>query len=340
MSASVPESPRRPESAELVDILSAVAEHGSINKAAAALGIARSTAQRAMKRAAGISVPRPTCADEPIDRVIARLASQSRRTRAAADADRWAPIIVRDNKPIGILWFGDPHLGTSTDWDALQRDVSLCASTDGLYGANIGDTTNNWTGRLARLYAEEDISRRTEWRLADWLLTKCGVTWLAWIMGNHDAWEHGAELMRRMDIHNRVTMHDWVARLELQFPRGAKVRVHAAHDFPGHSMWNQTHAASRAAQMLSDADLYVCGHKHTWGIQQFEMPERQRTVTVCRAKGYKTGDTYARRLGYPEARHGASILTIIDPTAVGPARVQAFADPVLGARVLNVMRSK
>ena len=323
-----------------MDIVAAVAEHGSINRAAAALGIARSTAQRAMRKAAGISVPQTVTADEPIRDVIQRLAKQSRRNRAAADLNTWAPINVRDKKPIGVLWFGDPHLGTSTDWDALERDVALCASTDGLYGANIGDTTNNWTGRLARLYAEEDISRKTEWRLADWLLTKSGVTWIAWIMGNHDAWEHGAELMRRMDVHNRVTMHDWVARLEFRFPRGAPIRVHAAHDFPGHSMWNQTHGPSRAAQMISDADLYVCGHKHTWGIQQFEMPERQRTVTVARARGYKILDSYARRLGFPEARHGASVLTILDPSAAGPARVTAFADPCLGARVLTAMRSK
>jgi hypothetical protein len=277
----------------------------------------------------------------PIADVIKRLADGSRRAdRAEADA-KWYRVHVADTRPIGVMWFGDPHLGTHTNWQQLERDVALCVATPALYGANIGDTTNNWTGRLARLYADEDISRSTERRLAKWFLADAGVTWLAWLMGNHDEWEHGADILRLMDIHQKVPMSDWEAKFEIVFAGKHKVRVHAAHDFPGHSMWNVTHAPARAPRMLgTDADLYVCGHRHDWGIQQFEIRARARSPVAIRVRGYKKHDPYARRHGFQQAEHGAAILTIIDPTVKGPGRVLPFVDTAQGARVLKAMRGE
>jgi hypothetical protein len=34
----------------------------------------------------------------------------------------------------------------------------------------VGDTTNNWTGRLARLYADQSTSAAQAWRIAEWLV--------------------------------------------------------------------------------------------------------------------------------------------------------------------------
>ena len=305
------------------------------------MGIDPKTIRRRLAKEQAITLPKLSSHELPIETVIRRLADESRRAdRKAADA-RWHRVHVHDTKPIGILWFGDPHLGTHTNWDRLERDVALCVSTPGLYGANIGDTTNNWVGRLTRLYADEDISRATERRLAKWFLAECGITWLTWLMGNHDEWEHGAEILRLMDIHNRVPMHDWEAKFEIVFAGRHKVRVHAAHDFPGHSMWNPTHAPARAPRMLgSDADLYVCGHRHDWGIQQFEIRERERCPVSIRVRGYKKHDPYARRHGFQQADHGAGILTIIDPTASGPGRVLPFVDVDQGAKVLMALRGE
>lgn len=323
----------------------AVAYYGSVRGAARALGIdpktvrtrrAKETAVTA--KAAALKAPKIVKREEPIESVIRRLAAGAKRDKQNADAAKWARVHVADSKPIGILWFGDPHLGANTDWRTLERDAALCAVTPGCYGANIGDTTNNWSGALIRKYADDDISKRTERRLAKWFLSESGIVWLCWIMGNHDEWSDGAEILRTMNVHNKVTMLDWVARLEIIFPNKSKVRVHAAHDFPGHSMWNATHGPSRAAQLTSDADLYVCGHKHHWGVQQFEMPERGRSPLLVRAAGYKRHDEYSRRLGFAECQHGSSILTILDSSRKGPGRVMAFADVEQGCKVLTALR--
>lgn len=325
----------------------AISYYGGVRPAARALGVdpktlrtrrAKEAQKVATAKAAAIKAPKLTKKEEPIERVIRRLAENAKRDKLNADAAKWARVHVADTKPIGIVWFGDPHLGANTDWALLERDVALCASTPGCYGANIGDTTNNWAGSLIRKYADDDISRKTERRLARWFLAETGIVWLCWIMGNHDEWSDGAEILRLMNVHQRVTMLDWVARLELCFPGRQRVRVHAAHDFPGHSMWNATHGPSRAAQLTSDADLYVCGHRHHWGVQQFEMPERGRSPLMVRAAGYKRHDEYARRLGFAECQHGAAVLTIIDPTRKGPGRVLAFADVEQGCKVLTALR--
>lgn len=336
----------------------AVAKYGSQAAAARELGIPRSTlrnrlkgeksgaAKRSPKTSLRIEVVEPDFVAPTLPSgkittaaLVRRLADDARLKKDLRDAEKWMKYQMRTNDPIGVVWFGDPHLGTSTAWDRLEADIATTVSTPGLFGANIGDTTNNWTGRLTRMYAEEDISRKSERRLAKWFMADAGITWLLWLMGNHDEWEHGSEILRLMDIHNRVTMAEWSAKIELVFPNKKTVRINAAHDFPGHSMWNNTHAPARAPRMLgTDADLFICGHRHDWGIQQYELAERGRCPMAIRARGYKVGDPYARAKGYQEAEHGSSILTIFDPTAGPAGKVLAFADVQQGARVLSALR--
>lgn len=210
-----------------------------------------------------------------------------------------------------------------------------------MYAANIGDASNNWGYSLVRKYADEDASRKTEREAIRWFLAESGLTWLVWLMGNHDSWEHGDEIIRAMDVHGRVPMPDWEARFRLRFPKGDIFKVHAAHDFPGSSMNNPTHGHVRAARTLqSGADLYVCGHRHQFGLQQLQVPETGQCPQMVRVAGYKVDDEYARRKGFPEASEGRSVLTIFDPTAGPAGRVLSFADVDQGARVLRALRGR
>lgn len=328
----------------------AVEHFGSERAAANALGVPRSTFRsRLAKERAGtpskekgepsnvLTMPRFPSKRPSIEKMIAARTEHFERLHKRVESESWFNVHVRDSKPIGILWFGDPHLDDdSCNWPLLQKHVKHCATVNGLYGANIGDTTNNWAGRLARLYAEQDVSRATARDFAKWFLTSAGITWLVWIMGNHDEWESGSEILRLMDIHGKVPMLDWEARFQLVFPNRQRVRIHAAHDFPGHSMWNIGHGPMRAAKMTSDADLYVCGHKHDWTINNFE--HSGRCPVAIRARGYKMADSYAVRHGFQQSTQGSAILTIIDPSAAPAGRVLAFADADQGVRVLKALR--
>jgi hypothetical protein len=328
---------------------------GSYKAAYEATGISRNSLKRGVETArernldapedANLILPDFPADDVPIEKLLDMAEERSQLRIASYDAHTWFPVKVTDDMPIGIMWFGDPHLDDNgCDWKLLRRHAHLCKTTPGLYGANIGDTTNNWAGRLAALYAKQDASQKTARRFASWLMLDSGIRWLLWLIGNHDQWGDGAEILALMAAKHKtqkIVCHDWEARFVLQFKNGAEFRINAAHDFAGNSMWNPLHGTVKAAKFGDKTDLLVCGHLHNWAISQWEMAEKGTIPVMIRVKGYKTNDDYARKLGHHEQKEGASILTIIDPRAETKAgRVTAFADVENGVEYLKFLRAK
>lgn len=339
----------------LRDCVTAVAEHdGNISNAAKQLGIPRSTLQSRLRAAEMRNIaadsPIPDSAlefpdfpvdDMPVEDLIDHAEKRFLIRAKSHAAHTWYKVKVNDTLPIGTMWFGDPHVDDNgCHWPTLTRHTRLCRDTKGLYGANIGDTTNNWSGRLAHLYANQDTSVKTARRYATWFMLEAGIHWLVWLVGNHDAWSGGdallRELAKRYSTHELIC-HDWESRFILQFPNGHEFRIWAAHDFPGHSMWNPLHGPLRASQMSDQADLYVCGHKHNWGCFRYENADRGIIQTVIRVRGYKFLDDYARRMGVIEQQTGCSILTIFDPDR---GEVTAFEDIEAGVDFLTWLRKK
>jgi len=104
-----------------------------------------------------------------------------------------------------------------------------------------------------RLYADQEMSKKQAWKLAKYLLRDCDIKWLCHILGNHDAWNDGPYLIKA-NARPMVPVEDWQSRFQIVFPNGQRVRVHAAHDFPGNSIWNPQHGPQKAAMMLEQAD--------------------------------------------------------------------------------------
>lgn len=283
--------------------------------------------------------------DLPIERIIDLMEQRADKRKKSYEAHTWFPVQVTDDKPIGVLWFGDPHLDDAgADWGLIKHHANLCKTTPGLYGANIGDTTNNWAGSLVRLYANQDTSKKTAQRLAQWFMLDSGIQWLVWLLGNHDAWQDGAEILKLMSQKHKtqkIICHDWETRFCLKFPNNELIRIHAAHDFPGTSQWNPLHGPTKAARFGNNIDLLVCGHTHNWAISQYELADQGSIPCMIRVKGYKTYDSYAIRLGHYEQKEGAAILTVINPKAKTQAgRVTPFADIDNGVGYLKWLRSK
>lgn len=265
--------------------------------------------------------------------------------KASYEAHTWFPIKVKENRPIGLLWFGDPHVDDNgCNWPVLRKHAKYCKEVDGLYGANIGDTTNNWSGRLIRLYAEQDASVQTARRFAKWFMLESGIKWLLWLMGNHDTWGDGAEVLAQMALQHgtqKIICHDWEARFCLKFPSDVTFKIFAAHDHPGHSMWNPLHGQVRAAKFSGGIDLIIAGHKHCWGVSQWEIPEQGSTPLMIRVRGYKHMDDHARHLGIVEQEEGQGILTIFNPFAsTRTGQLMAFSDVEMGVDFLKFLRRK
>lgn len=652
---------------QCLDRLRAYKKFGSLKAASEATGLGRQAIRQGVDEARrrkldaeddGLELPDFPADDLPIDRILDMMEERSQLRMQSYEAHTWFPVKVKDTKAIGILWFGDPHLDDNgCDIRLIRRYADLCRATDGLYGANIGDSSNNWSGRLAALYAKQDTSKKTAKRLVEWfmldsgiklrllgnhdcvtpdheVLTKrgwvklpdvrsddnvlghnertghaewqsineivqfpykgklahystntvsivctsnhrflskvkggnfkyrhqfelpddvsiitashdgaegCGlsedkirlaalvltdggiskhgyvsiyqskpevcdvlegllsrlnlsysknsrvprcthingvelkskktahhyiltasaskaawyvsktiVSWMykmndaemstfmraiclgdgsikkngdtdkvgwavngakkelealqallvckgwsasmytdprggarlnvfrksvrrlvgppkyvdydgdVWclrvplsnFMVRHDgrahftgnSWGDGADILALMAAKHktqRIVCHDWEARFILQFKNGCEIRVNAAHDFPGNSMWNPLHGTVKAAKFGDKIDLLVCGHRHNWAVASWEMAAQGNIPVMIRVKGFKTYDNYAQRLGHYEQREGSAILTVIDPNATTKAgRVQAFADVEAGVEFLKWLRSR
>ena len=325
----------------------------NIRAAAREVGIPRSTFRNRLKKSLDLKADEKIQEQEdyklptfPDDDIYAEeiLDHMQRRFKQRVEHDQalnWFKINIKSNLPIGLVVVGDPHLGSNgCNIELLRSDVDIMSNTDGVYAVNIGDTVDNWAyGNLVRLYAENDVSRQTERRLARWFLEDSGIPWICWLMGNHDmmAGEFSTYL-KTINAHS-LPMIDWRAKFCLVFPNETEVRIDAAHNHKGTSIYNPLHGQKRAALWNENADIYVAGHHHSWAINQEELDDG-RIVTMARARGYKYLDDYAVLHGFYNRQHGASIMFVIEPLASDPTkRIQPFANLERGAEYLTFRRT-
>lgn len=136
---------------------------------------------------------------EPIDRdeLVERRKTQFARKRQYEKENALIRVKVHIGGPVAILHFGDPHVDDDgTDIEALERHTDLVRRTEGFFAGNVGDTTNNWVGRLARLYGQQSTSAAEGWVLAEWFIGRC--KWLYMVAGNHDCHDTMTETLTRL----------------------------------------------------------------------------------------------------------------------------------------------
>lgn len=325
----------------------------SRTEAARTLNLAESTVRRHLEIAAarGI-VPRtdsegeiqlPNFPDDDIDaeQIVDMMERRFLQRHKHHQAHRWFPIRFKSDAPIGLVVVGDPHLGSNgCNFPLIRQHARLLAAAEGCYAVNIGDTVDNWGGKLVRLYAENDVSRATERKLARWFLQETGIPWIVWLHGNHDTMADGFSTYLNAINAKTIPMVDWRARFRLVFP-SSEVKVDAAHNHKGHSMWNALHGQIRAAHMDEFAHIVVAGHHHTWALGQVEMPSGD-VVHLGRARGYKFIDDHAHRHGFAEQQYGAAIMYVIRPSHHhNPIKfIRSFADIEDGCDYLAIVREK
>ncbi len=155
--------------------------------------------------------------DEPIEELLERRLKAFARKDKAERARKLIDVKVRCDGPIGIVHFGDPHVDDDgCDLPALMRHVEIVNRTEGMFGANVGDLQNNWVGRLAHLWGQQETSKRTAWRLTEWLVGS--VQWLYLVGGNHDAWSGEGDPLKWM-MRDQAGVFDYDG-IRLNLPRG------------------------------------------------------------------------------------------------------------------------
>lgn len=290
-----------------------------------------------------LEVTPPPSADLPIEDLITDRKRRFEFKRRHEDAKRLIPVRVRDDLPIGILHLGDPHLDDDgTDLGLLEEHIALVKGTPGLYAANVGDTTNNWVGRLAKLYSVQTTTAPEGWRLAEWLVGELRGRWLYLVGGNHDAWSGSGDPLKWLTAQIGALYQESEVRVALRFPNAREVRVNCRHDFAGNSQWNPAHGPMKAAQMGVRDHILVAGHLHSSAYGVLRDPERGFSIHAIRVASYKRFDRYAMEKGLRDMHLSPCAVTVIDPRLpeCHPDMIKIFWDPAEGAAYLTWLRQR
>lgn len=248
-------------------------------------------------------------------------------------------VSVKLDGPIGILHFGDPHVDSNgTDWVSLERDIKLVKNTPGLFATNVGDTTNNWVGRLGRLYGEQSTTAEEAWMLAEYFIKEVGNNWLYVIGGNHDLWSGAGDPLKWIAKQSNVIYEPYGVRIKLDFPNGEDIYISSRHSYPGRSIWNPTHSTMREAQIGNKDDIIIAGHEHISGYAQIKDPVSGRISHCIQVGTYKRYDSYSKQKGYKNLNIAPSALTIIDSSASNTNKIHLYWDVEAGVDYLTYLR--
>jgi len=282
-------------------------------------------------------------ADIPVEELVEHRIREYEQKRKHEEARQLIAVRVRSDLPIGILHFGDPHLDDDgTDLAAIRAHARLVAETDGMYAATVGDTTNNWVGRLARLYSQQGTRASDGWRLAEWFVGAVQRKWLYIVGGNHDLWSGAGDPLKWIAEQEDAIYRPSEARIALRFQGGAEVRVNCRHDFEGHSQWNPAHGPMKALALGVRDHVAIAGHKHVSAYGVYKDPESAITCHAIRVASYKRYDRYAIEKGMRDQNISPCVVTVIDPRlpAAHPGVVKVFWDAEEGTDFLSWARSR
>jgi hypothetical protein len=239
--------------------------------------------------------------------------------------------------------FGDPHVDNSgCNFKLLHDHLAIAAKRpEYVFAGNIGDITDNWVGRLQRLYAESGTTVSDAWRLAEWMLRGAGVNWLFLVRGNHDAWSGPSDPLDWIMRGSEGVDQPHGVRLALDHPNGVETRINARHNFKGNSQFNPLHGLARE-QLFGHRDhIVVAGHLHMGADAGDVMP--CGTVTqLVRTSGYKVVDDYAKQGQFRARKIHPSAMVIIDPAKPDNCRSRVWCAPTVeeGADYLDWLRAR
>jgi hypothetical protein len=344
--------------------LNAIIQHGGRRAAARALGINKNTIDQAVhgveqkalsagvdlknarsiprQPSAELDIPRAPDPNESIEDLIARKSAAYERLHKLHEFEKLLQIGVKTAGPVVIAAIGDPHVDDDRcDIAQLMDDLTVIGQTPGMFALHLGDITNNWVGRLGRLYAHQSTTAVDAIRLSEHIMKMAPP--LAVVGGNHDLWNEGMSWLHycvKQAGVNADMLKAHGARMALNFPGGQSIRIHARHDFPGHSQYNPVHGLAKEHFFGMRDHIAIAGHKHTDAIAARPSPEGY-VYWTARVSGYKLHDDYAKQLNLQEMKMAPAIGFLIDPTSrVQAEQIKPFWDLREAAEVLTWKRAR
>lgn len=254
----------------------------------------------------------PADRNRDISQLLHDRLSEEARTFDADKFNKDLCVHFPHSEPIAIVAFGDPHLDDAgTSLSRVIEDLNHVRSNENTYGACVGDLTNNWVGRLTSLYGEQMTTVAESWRLVEWFCSE--IPWLAMVLGNHDKWNMGVEVLKQL-TKGKIVQADECS-FKLNFVNGAEFTFNARHKWSGNSQWNPAHGIAKYAHFGADYDVLLGGHTHQSAYAQV-LGTRSHKITHClQLSSYKVLDSYARSEGFRCHNIAPSMCIVVDPSA-------------------------
>lgn len=287
----------------------------------------------------GLQIDSPPLADLTLSELIAAKKEISKRVKLGSDSSKLINVKVGIEGPIAVTIFGDPHVDDDAcDMVRLEQDLDVVSRNPAMFAGHLGDITNNWVGRLVVKYADQVTTRKHAKMLIEWVLKDRPNLFV--VSGNHDLWNNGQDLLDWALQGQMVAAQPHGVRLNLKFPKGPPIRIHARHDFPGNSIYNDTHALRRELAFGVRDHVLLAGHRHTDGYSMLALQDDPHISHLFRVSGYKLVDDYAEQNHFIEKRFAPSVTLILDPESNPVEKIKPFWDSLAAADYLKFLRKK
>jgi predicted phosphodiesterase len=260
----------------------------------------RSKLKRAGSQKAGIHfLDRKNAEEHDPETLLSVVIQAQREFQKLDDRQTSVTIEIDDDKPIGICFSGDWHLGgLYTDHEQLRLDSEIIGATDGLYNVLMGDYTDNYITRSHPGGSfEQVITADKQKELCEYFFTRYYQRGnLAVLKGNHDQWsvkETGEDFVKYL-ARKIGSPYLWYGG-EIVIRLGeVTYRIHAHHSYRYNSSLNTTNS-QRNLFAATHADIIALGHIHT--NETHAKTVGGKDTVWMRTGSYKITDDYSQWLG-------------------------------------------
>jgi calcineurin-like phosphoesterase family protein len=223
-----------------------------------------------------------------------------------------ATVELKDNKPIGIAFWGDWHVGgIGVDYDALDEDTNTINSTDGLYWVGTGDYKDNYqTGGHPGAQYEQIIQPGMQDKAVERIVTKLSAGCIALVRGCHDDWDKkGSDkdfVGSLCGVADAVNL--WHGGNLFIKIGSEQYHIKVRHKFPYESGLNVENSMRRMLDTQGDFDIAISAHLHFGFFMMRPLGGRQRILG--KSGGYKKWDEHGQKLAGYEAERKIPVVIL------------------------------
>ena len=234
------------------------------------------------------------------DYITAMIDLQTRRERIDTKQVK-ASIRLNEDKPIGVAYWGDWHLGAAgVNYQAFDEDARKIRDTEGLYFIGAGDYKDNYiTGTHPGAQFEQIIQPGMQDLTVKHYMAQVAEKCLALIRGCHDDWNKKATdtdfIENLCYVTNSVNL--WHGG-ELSIKIGGESYFwRCRHKYKYQSSLNLENAMRRIMEIQGPCDVAAEAHLHNGYVMKRHMMGEYRVM--LRSGTYKIWDEYGQKLaGY------------------------------------------